>query len=496
MAFVDDYNPINFVDLPSETTPIDANNLNKMDRQIKKLTTSGSAIDDELTDIRVGADGKTYPNAGDAVREQVSSLKEDLDDVFENFALIDGFKKIPPVPTNVGAINIADGTVYTASKTSRWIDVEIPKYFNKVTFYFEYLGTPVVGYAFMDSNKEFISGGYNPTSGYITIDIPTNAKYLRYGQTLSTWENEESNYFIFKNSKITGKEIEEKIIFNTEDIVCWGDSLTYGSGSTNGNSYPEKLSEMTKKTVYKCGYPGDTSDEILACTNAMPFLVQPVTIPQSGSVNIDLYTYLKDESNYPFRFPSTGASTSINPIKIAGIEGNIDLSAHENQSSRTFTFTRLTSGEPKVIDYETPMLTNCGEMYKHCIQVIFIGTNGGWSNNDELCNQIKNIIRYNDSIDKKFIVIGITNKSYLESHEREIYMQDVFGNNFINMRDYLVKRGLSDNNLTPTSQDLEDINNGIVPSQIRSDETHLNDYGYYAFAKRVYSKGQELGYWE
>lgn len=79
MAFVDDYNPINFVDLPNETTPIDAENLNKMDSQIKKLTTSGSAIDTELTDIRVGADGKTYPNAGDAVRKQVSSLKGDLD---------------------------------------------------------------------------------------------------------------------------------------------------------------------------------------------------------------------------------------------------------------------------------------------------------------------------------------------------------------------------------------------------------------------------------
>lgn len=39
MAFVDDYNPINFVNLPSETTLIDADNLNKMDRQIKKLTT-------------------------------------------------------------------------------------------------------------------------------------------------------------------------------------------------------------------------------------------------------------------------------------------------------------------------------------------------------------------------------------------------------------------------------------------------------------------------
>lgn len=47
MAFVDDYNPINFVNLPSETTPIDADNLNKMDKQIKKLTTFVSTLSEE-----------------------------------------------------------------------------------------------------------------------------------------------------------------------------------------------------------------------------------------------------------------------------------------------------------------------------------------------------------------------------------------------------------------------------------------------------------------
>lgn len=45
MAFVDDYSPINFIDLPNETTPIDADNLNKMDEQIKKLTTFASTTD-------------------------------------------------------------------------------------------------------------------------------------------------------------------------------------------------------------------------------------------------------------------------------------------------------------------------------------------------------------------------------------------------------------------------------------------------------------------
>ena len=47
------------------------NNLSKM----KEGSTTGDA---ELQDIRIGADGKKYPNAGEAVRGQLSELKEDL----------------------------------------------------------------------------------------------------------------------------------------------------------------------------------------------------------------------------------------------------------------------------------------------------------------------------------------------------------------------------------------------------------------------------------
>lgn len=57
MAFIDDYNPINFVDLPSETTPIDADNLNKMDKQIKKLTTFASTLSEERFVYGVHIDG-------------------------------------------------------------------------------------------------------------------------------------------------------------------------------------------------------------------------------------------------------------------------------------------------------------------------------------------------------------------------------------------------------------------------------------------------------
>lgn len=74
MAFVDDYSPINFVDLPNETTPIDAENLNKMDSQIKKLSTFASTTYPETTEDRLSG-----------LEEKTNSLKEDLSNKITKF---------------------------------------------------------------------------------------------------------------------------------------------------------------------------------------------------------------------------------------------------------------------------------------------------------------------------------------------------------------------------------------------------------------------------
>lgn len=44
-----------------------------------------------------------------------------------------------------------------------------------------------------------------------------------------------------------------------ENIICFGDSLTYGTGASEGMDYPSRLSEMIGKPVVNAGVPGDTT---------------------------------------------------------------------------------------------------------------------------------------------------------------------------------------------------------------------------------------------
>ena len=51
--------------------------------------------------------------------------------------------------------------------------------------------------------------------------------------------------------------------FAGERIVCFGDSLTFGTGASSGKDYPSQLSKLVSRPVINAGVPGDTTARAL-----------------------------------------------------------------------------------------------------------------------------------------------------------------------------------------------------------------------------------------
>ena len=239
---------------------------------------------------------------------------------------------------------------------------------------------------------------------------------------------------------------------DTREIVCWGDSMTEGYGTTEGSvetsdgtydisykAYPQVLQELTGLKAYNFGVPGATSEEIALMQGA----------------------YTLDDLR--------------NPLHV--------FDAH---------------------------IASQGASHPGDILILEIGSNGGWDNKyKRLIKQYRAMIEHSGCRD--YLVIGDTDDpgtSVADLQQQEFAygegpgetaweaaLHEAFGDRFINMRVYLIESGLSDCGAQPTKADKRMAACGCIPSGLRSDWTHFNAYGYYAKAVGIYEHGAQLGFW-
>lgn len=287
---------------------------------------------------------------------------------------------------------------------------------------------------------------------------------------------------------------------NTHIVSCRGDSLTDGSGATNGNTYPKILQDLLggDYTVNNFGIGGDGTKGIAWRFGATPIYLAPCTIPESGSVECKIVDASGADVTFLLRggmIPSNPSLSkfNVNPVIIAGIEGVL---ARSSTTANAYTFTRNESGSSVTLDRPTFISTYGYRNNTKDITIFWCGTNDtqSWKGYTYIINYLKQMIDLLPH--KKYIVCGLT---CLNMHSdiatKNEQLSLAFGRHFLDLRYYLLNYGLADAGITPTEEDEAAIASGEMPPSLLYDNVHFNSDGYAVIANRVYKKGIELGYW-
>lgn len=239
-------------------------NLNKIENQLAldsarideiiTLPPGSTQGNEELVDIRVGADGTTYTNAGTAVRAQVGAIKEDIENVYDKTSYT--YKYIPsdtyPLGFRVGNFATDDGKSSTTANWSRVQSFIRMPYVKKLTI------TPASGYRVnivgFDINNPPSMGNNVANPGYVEGVATVGDEQIVF------YPKKDVLYYVSTNVPFSSLTVDKipKIEMETDDlkglehfkfnniihgvdvidknVAFFGTSITHGRASVLGES--------------------------------------------------------------------------------------------------------------------------------------------------------------------------------------------------------------------------------------------------------------------
>lgn len=331
-------------------------------------------------------------------------------------------------------------------------------------------------------------------------DIPPSAPTS--GASSSTSVNTptvELSQYTSENNEPTIPEVtteydSEENTNSNKRVVCWGTSLTEGSGG-GGVSMPNTLERLSGATVLNYGGYAERTGCIASRSGASKLtLTEDVTIPSSNDVPVEIF-FTSEFGGFSRLLNYT--DSGLNPVTVCGISGNLSRANGENDDTH-FYFTRLEPGDETSVSSDTPIIPfSVNDRRTDDICIFETGGNDDLATTEDilaLIEKIDKMIAFSGS--DKYLII-----SELNSHERvpvsdEVNerFEDHYKKHFVNFREYLIKDAFTDLNMPPSEGDLEDISNYEIPRYFRSDDVHGNALYYFLFGQQVYKKCQELGY--
>lgn len=296
-------------------------------------------------------------------------------------------------------------------------------------------------------------------------------------------------------------------------VIVWGDSTS--SPNTSWNEWPARLQTKIGASleVKNQAVSGEYTTSTSARQGGNALSVGAFEIPATTDA---VQIVLKSADNQTFGTnPVFSAGASFNPCTISGVKGSI------SQSSWNYYFKRLEAGIAVSVSADTPVTSDQDALFNNAdaIMLVLIGCNSGWNGNaSTLLNQVNLMVQHFVAAGgTKYIIAGAFSGKFMrtEADRDEIFAFETlaatqFGNNWLNLRQYLIANGLTENNLTATASDTERMALGQVPGSLlgggtpsnivmypstSSDDTHPNAYGANSMMLAFFHKGVSLGYW-
>lgn len=310
----------------------------------------------------------------------------------------------------------------------------------------------------------------------VNIDY-TELSQQDYNYLINTWVAEQGvtqNFFVPKKTQSDVIKTQTAIT-----LIAFGDSMT-----GNDAGWPRGLRDQYGVSVINRGIGGQNAGMIAARQGGEPLVVQPFTIPADTSqVPVTI--------NYSGTWYAQSGYEGVNPCYINGIKGSLRCTDKVN-----VFFQREAAGSVVQVNRPTNIITDNMINLRNNPMIIWVGTNGDYVNTSRNASKIIEIIdkmiSYNQS--RNYIVIGLTTDTNFGSVTVNDALSLKYGQRFLDLRSYVISRGLADMGYTPTQADLDKIAANNVPTQLLADDTHFKtEVQNKLFPSLIFEKMQALG---